>query len=656
MAADRLADPALQRATLGTGTASAEIFWRTVVLAGDQGTIQVTARLVEPLDCVIDRNTGSVVFSFLDAGVPVAPPALSVSRAASTPPTIIEGDTARFLVTASYKGLAVPATFDWSASTGAAEDIAGTASGVAIPIGAVSDTAELVVPTVNRPGSQGVRILTVSLSNPVGATLGTAVASVVIGDTAPLSELPTPLRPIAAGPSTLRAVLTGTSAYGPLRPGDHVILDDGTYDGAAIAFGRSGSATDPIVIRARNKLGARFKVPMGIKADHVWFWGLDLTDGRNAYADVMGVSLRGTSGTEPCQLAFEGADCRFLRGRIAWTKMKDTGRGVAPTKMQGIQVSSRCEGFRFLRNEVRFAGVPLLGEIPSSPSTSNAYFVRPLILHMRVGGPNNNRNAEIGWNLFKGFPGGDWWDDLNGAGWGRQVGYDKLVRGTCFGIGAEYNDNVNALTSGIDVHHNLIAENGADMDFGGIRCNGQGSCFLRYNTNASGDGMRLRVAQNWRIVGNYIKSEARGLYGAYGSGHHYIGNYSEPPIAARSGNCTNESLDPYPTSTAQWAATGYPGAQGSPRPACRANKFYGNKGPLFVGWDQFGDSNAALVAGTEVYGHMSLAGQVRSAFNSTDLVNKGNTVGDTVISSSIPSGITVPDAVQLAETDVGPNS
>ena len=615
----------------------------------------MTARLVDPLDCAIDRNAGTALFSILDAGTPVAPPVLSIARAAATPPTIIEGDTARFLVTASYKGLAVPATFDWSAGTGAAEDVAGPTSGTATPIAAAADTVEIAVPTVNRSGLQGVRTLTVALANPTGATLGTATASVIIGDTAPLGELPAPLRSIAAAPSTLRAVLTGTSSYGLLRAGDHVILDDGTYDGSAIAFARSGTATDPIVIRARNKLGARFKVPMGIKADHVWLWGLDLTDGRNAYADAMGVSIRGTSGTEACQLAFEGTNCRFMRGRVRWTKLNDGARGTAAKKMQGIQVASRCVGFKFLRNEVTFTGVPLLSEIPANPSQSNCYFIRPLVLHMRVGGPNNNRDAEIAYNLFKGLPGGDWWDGLKGAGWGNSIGYDNLVRGTAFSIGAEYNDNVNALTSGIDLHHNLVAGNGIDMDFGGIRCNGQNLCHLRYNTNVSGDGMRVRLAQNWNIVANYILAGARGLYGAYGKGHVYIGNYSEVPIAARSGDSTNEALDPWPRNDAEWIASGYPGAKGGAQPVCRANKYYGNRGPLYIGWDQYNNAHAVLVSATEVHGHLSLSGQVRAAFNSTDLVNKGYTIGDTLISPSIPDGITVPTAVQLAETDVGPD-
>ncbi|MFO1037090.1 MAG: hypothetical protein U1E45_09625 [Geminicoccaceae bacterium] len=471
-----------------------------------------------------------------------------------------------------------------------------------------------------------------------------------------IDELPTPLRPIVADPTTFGTIVAGQSSFGTLQPGDHVILEDGVYDGAAIPFAISGTATDPIVIRARNKLAANFKVPMGIKADHVWFWGLDLTDGRNAYASAMGVSIRGTTTTEACQLAFEGANCRFLRGRISWTKLSDSERGVGPTKLQAIQVSCRCSGFKFLRNEVKYAGVPLLSEIPATPTTSTAYFIRPVVLHVKIGSLVNNRDAEVGWNLFKGWPGGDWWDGLMGKNWGKRIGYDKLVRGTVFSIGAEYNDCVNAKTSGIDLHHNVIVGNGMEMDFGGIRANGQNLCFLRYNTNLSGSGMRLRVAKNWQIVGNYIKKAGRGLYGCYGSGHAYIGNYSEAPIAARSGNCTNESIDPYPTTAAKWTASGYPNAKANPRPACRGNRFYGNRGPLYIGWDQFGDTKTALVSGAEVYGHMSLAGEVRAVFNATDLVDKGYSVGDTVISPDIPGDIVVPAAVQLLETDVGPNS
>lgn len=471
------------------------------------------------------------------------------------------------------------------------------------------------------------------------------------------ADLPTPRRMVPADPWSLRTVLSGASSYGPLQPGDHVVLADGVYAGPPIRFTTSGTESDPIVLRAATKLAASFKVPMGIRADHVWLWGLDLTDGQNAYAASMGILLRGKVTVEPCQLAFDGTDCRFMRGRISWTKLKDKTRGTAPNRLQAIQVASTSSGFRFLRNEVQFRGVPLKSEIPSNLTGSGAYLVRPVVLHMRAGGDSNNRDAEVAWNLFKGWPGGDWWDGVKKSrGWGNRIGYDKLIRGTVFSIGADYNDSVNARTSGIDLHHNVIVGNGADMDFGGIRADGQNLCSLRFNTNLSGDGMRLRVAQNWLIVGNTIRSPARGLYGVYGRGHQYIGNYSEVPLAVRSGNCTNESINPFPATKKAWVATGYPDAQGWPRPTCAGNRFIGNRGPLFVGWDQWGDSHAALVSGTEIYGHMAASGEPRTAFDGVDLVDMGYTVGDTLISDTIPEGVTVPEAVELAESDVGPDS
>ena len=163
---------------------------------------------------------------------------------------------------------------------------------------------------------------------------------------------------------------------------------------------------------------------------------------------------------------------------------------------------------------------------------------------MWVGGPNNNRDAEIAYNLFKGLPGGDWWDGLKGAGWGNSIGYDNLVRGTAFSIGAEYNDNVNALTSGIDLHHNLVAGNGIDMDFGVSAATAR--IFAICDTIQMSVGTACVFV--WHRTGisspTTFSLGARGLYGPTGKGHVYTGNYRTVPIAARSGDSTNEAARP----------------------------------------------------------------------------------------------------------------
>lgn len=93
------------------------------------------------------------------------------------------------------------------------------------------------------------------------------------------SELPQPLR-----------VLQPTSTYefsqmlSSAQPGDHIVLADGTYNlGGQMQLTRSGTAQNPIVIRAQNVLGA--KLPggfnYGIGTAHVWLWGLDFKDARN---------------------------------------------------------------------------------------------------------------------------------------------------------------------------------------------------------------------------------------------------------------------------------------------------------------------------------------------------------------------------------------
>ena len=94
----------------------------------------------------------------------------------------------------------------------------------------------------------------------------------------PAIELPVPLRVVSiSNSSQLFAALDNA------MPGDHIILSDGVYNlNGRMRLTRSGTAQNPIVIRAQNVLGA--KLPGGFEylpdTSHVWLWGLDFKDAR----------------------------------------------------------------------------------------------------------------------------------------------------------------------------------------------------------------------------------------------------------------------------------------------------------------------------------------------------------------------------------------
>ncbi|MFO1038161.1 MAG: chondroitinase-B domain-containing protein [Geminicoccaceae bacterium] len=658
-----LVDPALQRVSLEPGQMSATASWRTRIAIGDQGDASVTATLVDAIGCTIDTQAASSIFSITDVSQPADPPTLSIARHADTPATIDEGETARFVVTSSYKGLETPATFDYVATTGTDADLVAAVTGNDVAIAGDADTVEIAAATSGRSGAQGNRTLTATISGAIGATILVPAASVTVRDVVPAPELPVPVRSIPATTATIRGILAGTSSYGALTAGDHIVLDDGTYTGSWIKISRSGTAANPIVLRAKNKLGAAWKIPLGIAGDYVRLWGLDLSNGVNVKPSTMSMTVQQDYA---CQFAVTGDYVEIWRCKLTWNRMRDSSRGANTKACHGGQVHYTCRGFKFMRNWVEFTGQPNLDDIPpglnqtpmvKGPELANE--IRPLVLQLLVGNSINNRDAEIGWNLFKGFPGDRWFDAVKYRGYGADVGYDNLVRGTVFGLGSQLNDRVLAKSQGIDIHHNVVVGNGDNMDFGGIRCDGQSLCTVRHNTNLSGDGIRLRVAQNWDIVANWVEGAARGFYGSYGPGHRWIGNRSAPEISARTGNCTVDQLTPWPANTdAAWVARGIHVSQkGNPKPANERNLFYGNRGPLWLGFWEY-RSNAhdadASPTGCKVYGHMDLDGNLETTWGDT-IVNKGY-ADDALIYRSVPASITVPTATKLRESDVGPNS
>ena len=87
------------------------------------------------------------------------------------------------------------------------------------------------------------------------------------------SEYPDPLR--TANVSTAAEL---SAALASAQPGDHIVLADGTYGGSGFSTSAAGTPSNPIVIRASNKLLARLTA--SLTASHAWYilWGLDFDD------------------------------------------------------------------------------------------------------------------------------------------------------------------------------------------------------------------------------------------------------------------------------------------------------------------------------------------------------------------------------------------
>jgi hypothetical protein len=121
-----------------------------------------------------------------------------------------------------------------------------------------------------------------------GKSSAARVYAQVEAGTPPSAELPTALRSVNVSTAAqLTAALAGNSSLGALQPGDHIILANGEYGGGTFTLSRSGTAPTnanrtgvPIVVRAANIGGARFRGRFNVTGVNGWLHGLDF-DGRN---------------------------------------------------------------------------------------------------------------------------------------------------------------------------------------------------------------------------------------------------------------------------------------------------------------------------------------------------------------------------------------
>lgn len=182
------------------------------------------------------------------------------------------------------------------------EAVGAPAHGVASVVGSLVRYAPLA-------GFTGHDSFSFTLRDAAGATGTGTVRIRVDGIRTGEPALPEPRRTILVGSAgELTAALAGA------RPGDHIVLLDGTYEGP-FTCSTSGTNEDPIVLRAANKLGAKLTGGgLQISANHVWVWGLDCLNSTNSWF------LRITGDHDHvlrCRFNMFGTAIRLLNGRGA---------------------------------------------------------------------------------------------------------------------------------------------------------------------------------------------------------------------------------------------------------------------------------------------------------------------------------------------------
>ena len=98
-----------------------------------------------------------------------------------------------------------------------------------------------------------------------------------------------------------------TQALADAQPGDHIVLADGAYAGGFVAT-CPGTATDPIVIRAANPLGASIRGSVALNAAYSWLHGVALpgTDVQIAADGVRVARCKQTDTISPAVLVTAG--------------------------------------------------------------------------------------------------------------------------------------------------------------------------------------------------------------------------------------------------------------------------------------------------------------------------------------------------------------
>ncbi len=227
-------------------------------------------------------------------------------------------------------------------------------------------------------GFTGTDSFTYTLSNGTK----TARARVDVAIEALSTEYPAPLRTVNVSTATELA-----AALADARPGDHIVLADGSYGGGGFATAAAGTAAEPIVIRANSKLAARLTSELVI--GHPWYllWGLDFDGARLAVepaaADLVVRRCRSRNYN-----VYQGIWCRVKAPRVRFEKCD-----LSSPASRGISLDLGAGGTALTVSRCHFHDW--------GPGNTNDQTFEPLQLGFGVGDTDRDAATRIEYCLFE---------------------------------------------------------------------------------------------------------------------------------------------------------------------------------------------------------------------------------------------------------------
>ena len=281
-------------------------------------------------------------------------------------------------------------------------------------------------------------------------------------------------------------------ALASARPGDHIVLADGTYSGSTLTIAANGTAQHPIVIRAANRVqlsaagavtvsGARIRHRIAVSGNDVWLYGLNF-DGVDWHEGQHYVTLSGTRNV-------------VKRCRIhAW-------------KGRCVLVSNGSTYARVSRNDMTVKDFSDLSGL-----TADQVDVHPTRNRTGVFIEPQSQYCEIDYNHFHDFPPGI-------APYGTTKASPILCgEGSATQIRSQY----------AHVHHNLFrkCEYGASFDATAFEIKGSDN-LVELNTWLDCKGhVTSRQGVRNRFIANWIKNNTRAMR-MFDADHELVGNVLE---------------------------------------------------------------------------------------------------------------------------------
>lgn len=462
------------------------------------------------------------------------------------------------------------------------------------------------------------------------------------------AQLKAVLETTTAGAFPPGVTTTPAGAQGPIKPGDHIVLSAGTYDGEVITIpaALSGTAAKPIVIRTHRSVAdlrasddnwdVLLDCPILVRANYIEIHGMKIVDGK--------MCPQQTNPAEPGEWAtiyFRGKGCRVCRNWFVVQNLKDSRGSIrhqfcvfGETSEEGVAEFNTLEftgtaGTAGNERPTKKYSYALWGITVTGGTINQA--TAGLTSEQRLNRNPRGRGSRLRRNHVNKFPGDDFWGSPPPT-------YGWFISST-MDVGGAYERGVNNKWYG-RVDHNLFTNCGANCDLSfrqtGDESDGKPGMVADHNTIIGGDSyLRLRYARNMWVIANYI--DGTGGYPMFGDDHVYIGNVviGGGEFGVSSGTMTpeytyenNATWNPTTQTEYQWMR-------------CDNIKFYYNQGYITLNrWNQRQADPTLSAINIVIVGHKAPNGTAvtGTAFPSTDAAK---TIRQGRVIEGKPVGVTI---------------